>query len=740
MPHLRKGIMASRYKTLLIALGSIVALVIVAALAVPLFLNADSFRARIEQEISTSLGRKATLGKLDLSVLSGSLVAENASLSDDPAFSNEPFLQAKRVKIGVEIIPLILSRKVNITGFAIDEPKINLIRHANGTWNYSTIGSAQAKKSSNGSSEIPDVNIAKINVTNGQLTVATESAAGAPATPKRTYDQLNLEVKNFTFDKQFPYNAAAHLPGDGTVSLVGNAGPINQKDASLTPFSAKLAAKHIDPVAAGFVEPSSGISGLIDAIDLTATWNGQQLHVANLVVDSPKLTLVRDNKPTTATVEQKAPDSNDMLSTFSADHLQIKNGSLTLTAPGQKTPAVYQQLNAEINNLSPTTAAPFKASAQIPGGGSLNADGTAGPINQQNTSATPFNTHATLTHVDLASSGIVAPDAGIKGLANIDLKALSDGKNLNATISANAQNLQVAANGSPSQKPVDVQMAIVQNLQSLAGQIQKATITIGRAVVNIAGNYQTSGPTTAINLQVNGQSMPIDELEAFLPSVGVHLPSGSRLQGGTLTTNLTVTGSTAQPIISGPIRLDNTNLAGFDLGSKLSAVTALTGAKTGSTTAIRTLSTNINVNGGNVRTDNLALNMPALGTATGAGTVSAAGALNYNVILKLTGILGSGSGGNAAGIGGIAGSLMGMIPNSGAAGAVGGFATSALRNGVPVAIGGTTSNPTFTPNLSGAMTSGASALTGGSKTPAINKQNTKDSLTNALGGLLNRKR
>jgi hypothetical protein len=38
------------------------------------------------------------------------------------------------------------------------------------------------------------------------------------------------------------------------------------------------------------------------------------------------------------------------------------------------------------------------------------------------------------------------------------------------------------------------------------------------------------------------------------------------------------------------------------------------------------------------------------------------------------------------------------------------------------------------------MTSGASAFTGGGKTPAINKQNTKDSLTNALGGLLNRKR
>ncbi|WP_260705590.1 DUF748 domain-containing protein [Edaphobacter flagellatus] len=728
--------MTGRYRTLLLALGGVVALVVVAGLAVPLFLNADSFRERIEQEISSSLGRKATLGKLDLSVFSGSLVAENASLSDDPAFSSEPFLTAKKVKIGVELLPLLLSKKVSITGFAIDEPKINLIRHADGMWNYSTIGGAHAAKPAGSSSATPDVSIAKITVTNGQLTVNTEAAAGAAATPKRTYDQLNIEAKNFTFEKQFPYNVSAHLPGDGTVSIAGNVGPINQKDASLTPFSAKLSVKHLDPTAAGFADAASGLSGTIDAIDGTATWNGQQLHVVDLVVDTPKLTLTDNGKPKAA-APAKAPDSSDMMSTFSADHLQVKNGQLTLTAPGRKNPAVYQQLNAEITGLTPTSSAPFKLTAQIPGGGSVTADGTAGPLNQTNAMATPLNAHAVLNHVDLAASGVVAPDAGIKGLANLDVKALSDGKNLNANVSTNIQGLQLAANGSPSAKPVDVQIAVAQDMQTQAGQVQKAVITIGRAVVNIGGTYQLSGSTTTLNLQVNGQALPVDELQEFLPSVGVHLPTGSRLQGGTLTMNLNVAGSSAEPVISGPIRLENTNLAGFDLGSKLQAVTALTGAKTGSTTAIRSLSTNIRVQGGNVRTDNLVLDMPALGTATGAGTVAASGALNYNVVLKLTGLLGSGKGGAAAGAGGIAGALMGMIPGGGAAGSVGGIAAGALRNGIPVAIGGTTSNPTFTPNMAGALSSGASAFTGGSKNP-VSKQSPTNSLTNALGGLLNK--
>jgi hypothetical protein len=728
--------MATRHRTLLIALGSILALIVLAVAAVPLFLNADSFRSRIEQELSASLGRKVSLGKLDLSVWSGSLVASNATLADDPAFSKEPILQAALVKINVEMIPLLFDHQIRITGFTIDNPTINLIRHADGTWNYSSIGTAQPKQPGKQTrSSMTGVTVSHITITDGKLTVSTVPTAGAPATPKRIYDQVNIEAKNFAFTKPFPFTLTAHLPADGTVSLAGNAGPFNTKDASLTPFGAKLEVKHLDPVAAGFLERSSGISGTIDAINVESTWNGKQLHVANLTIDTPKLNIVRKTTPAAATPVQ--PNSNDMLSTLTADHLQIKNGNLTLNTPGEPKPAVYQQLNAEITKFSPVAPSPFKLSAQIPAGGSLAADGNAGPLNQQFPAATPLNAHATLNHIDLASSGIIAPDAGISGIANVDAKAISDGKNLNANISASAQNLRLAANGSPSTKPVNLQMSVAQSMQSLAGQIQNAVVTVGRATVNITGTYQTTGPTTALNLKVSGNSVPIDEIEAFLPSVGVHLPSGSRLQGGTLTTNLAVTGTTATPIISGPVELNNTNLTGFDLGSKLSAVTALTGAKTGSVTAIRSLKTNINVAGGNVRTDNLALDVPALGTATGAGTVAASGALNYNVILKLTGIVGTGQAGSAPGVGGIAGQLMGMIPNSGAAGAVGGFTTSALRNGVPVAIGGTTSNPTFTPNLSGAVMSGASAFTGSNPAPAKGKQSSTDALTNALGGLLN---
>lgn len=750
--------MATTRRSLLLILGSIVALVLIVILVLPLFINADSFRTRIESSLTTSLGRKVTIGKLDLSIWSGGLLAHNATVADDPAFSNQPFLQADLLKIKLELIPLLLSKEVHITGFELDSPHVTLLRAASGTWNYSSIGAsstaAPKAKTSSSSDTLTNLTVAHVDVTNGQATVGTVDAPGAPATPRRTYDQLNLSATDFSFERSFPFKLSAHLPGDGTVSLTGSAGPINQHDASLTPFTGHLVINHLDPLAAGFVDTTAGISGLVNSIDVQATWNGQQLHVANLLIDTPRLTLVDSGKPKAAP-KPNQPTSSNMFSTLSADHLQITHGEITLTTPGQSRPAVYEQLNAEISGFGPHNSSPVKISAQIPGGGSLNASGMAGPLNQESPAASPFNLHANLNHLDLASSGIIAPDAGIAGLASIDAKGISDGQNLNANVAAHIDGLRVAKNGIPSTKPVDLAMAIHENMQSLAGDIANATLTIGRVPISLSGTFQTSGPTTAINLRVAAQSASIDELEAFLPAVGVHLPTGSRLQGGTLTTSLNVTGSTANPIISGPLNLDNTNLAGFDLGAKLAPITALTGGHmaTGNGTPIRSLSTNLRVANGDVRTDNLAILVPSVGSATGSGSVAASGALSYQMILKITGLLGGNSGsGNTASAGpssssgaaGLAGSLLGMIPGGGGAtggtlgklGAAGGFAGAALKNGIPVAIGGTTSNPTFAPNMNGLIRSGATNALQNLATPT-NKQSNPASnpLGNALGGL-----
>jgi AsmA protein len=749
--------MARMTRFALIAVGAVVLLIVLVAVCLPLFLNADSFRTRIESTLTKSLGRKVTIGKLDLSVWSGGLVATNSTVADDPAFSTQPFIQADSVKIGVEILPLIFSKQLHIRGFSLVSPKVQLLRAVNGTWNYSTIGKSAAPSAQDAETKqtFPDLTVGHVTVENGRFTVGTQPAAGAPASaPARVYDQVNLEVKDFGFRNSFPFSVSAHLPADGTVSLSGTAGPINQQDASATPFSGHLEMKHIDPLAAGFVDASAGITGLVESMVLDASWNGQQMHVTKLLVDTPHLTLVRSNAPAPPKPAGANPEGATMLENLYVDNAQVKNGSVTLTTAGQTGSAVYQQLNAQITNLTPKTASPFTVSAQLPGGGTLNANGTAGPFNQQNNAATPVNAQVTLKHVELASSGVLPPDAGIGGTADLQAQIQSNGQTLNATGSTQIAGIKLAKNGQPSSKPVQVQFAVAQNEQAMTGEVQKATFTVGRAVINMNGTYQSSGPTTAINLKVNGDGVPIDELEAFLPAAGVRLPQGSALRGGTLTTALTVSGSTANPVISGPVRLNNTQLAGFDLGSKLQTLSQLTGGKigsaTGSGTNIRSLSMNIREADGAIQTDNIALDVAGVGTATGAGTVSAAGALNYNMILKLTELAGGASGTNAAAaspagskaalLGSLAGMIGGGAAGAGGAGALGDIASGILKNGIPVAIGGTTSNPTFAPNLRGVASGvGASAgqqLLKGKTNPKQNG-NQNNPLGNALGGLLN---
>ncbi len=737
--------MSKPARLVLIAVGAVVALFVIAAVSVPLFLNTDSFRTKIESTLTQSLGRKVTIGKLALSVWSGGLVAENTTVADDPKFSTQPFIQADTLKIGVGLVALVLRKELVIHGFEMVAPKIQLLRAGNGTWNYSTIGSSSGGgQSAETKQAFPNLTVGEVNIEDGQITVG--AGPGATSTTKRVYEQVDLKVKDFAFTKAFPFTASTTLPGGGMVTLNGTAGPINEKDASATPFSGHLELKHLDPLAAGFVDASDGVSGTVDSMVLDAAWNGTQMHVSKLLVDGPKLTLVKSNAP-----KQPKPktdtEGSTMLENLSVDDAEVKNGTITLATAGQTGGAVYQQVNAKITNLTPKSYSPFSVSAVLPNGGSLSANGTAGPFNQPNNAGTPLSAQVALKHFELATSGVLPPDAGISGVADLQAKITSNGQTLNAAGTVTVAGIKLAKDGVPSAKPVQLQFTVTQNQQAMSGEVQQAVLTLGSATaVNVSGTYQTSGPTTTLNLKVVGNSMSINELEAFLPAVGVHLPQGSRLQGGTVTTALAVTGSSASPVISGPVKVSNTQLAGFDLGSKLQALSSFTGGKIGSSTGpgtnIRSLSMNIREEGGSIRTDNIALDVAGVGTATGAGSVSSGGALNYNMVLKLTGLTAGGGGGNQASAGGTAGmvgALSGFIPGGGTGGAVGGIASSALKNGIPVAIGGTTSNPTFTPNVASLTTAvGASAAQGllNGKTQPKNGKNQADPLSNALGGLL----
>ena len=107
-------------------IGIIVAVLLVVVVALPFVLDVNSFRPRIEADLSSALGREVKIGNMKLSILSGGVSADDLSIADDPAFSKTPFVRAKALDVGVQMIPLIFSKSLQITNIEIDEPQVTL--------------------------------------------------------------------------------------------------------------------------------------------------------------------------------------------------------------------------------------------------------------------------------------------------------------------------------------------------------------------------------------------------------------------------------------------------------------------------------------------------------------------------------------------------------------------------------------------------------------------------------------
>src|SRR5215472_9425976 len=218
-----------------VRITAIVLVVLVALLGIlPLLINVNSFRPKIESAATSALGRQVKLGDLSLSILSGTVGVQDISIADDPAFSKSSFITAKSLKVGVELMPLIFSKQLNITGIALNEPQITLLKAPNGTWNFSSLGGTSAKKApeptQSGTSTPQNLSIGKLKIADGKLVVGKANSTSKP----QVFDDVNVEVMDFSFASQFPFKLTAQLPNSDSAEVSGKTKPINQQDTAKT--------------------------------------------------------------------------------------------------------------------------------------------------------------------------------------------------------------------------------------------------------------------------------------------------------------------------------------------------------------------------------------------------------------------------------------------------------------------------------------------------------------------------
>jgi AsmA protein len=124
-------------KILAIAAGGLVTLLVIALLAVWMFVDPNDYKDRITAAVQESTGRKLALpGKLQLSVFPWLAVQTGeASLGNPKGFGDEPFMTLKRASLRVRLLPL-LHKELEIGRVEIDGLDLRLKQNAAGKGNW----------------------------------------------------------------------------------------------------------------------------------------------------------------------------------------------------------------------------------------------------------------------------------------------------------------------------------------------------------------------------------------------------------------------------------------------------------------------------------------------------------------------------------------------------------------------------------------------------------------------------
>jgi hypothetical protein len=218
-------------------------------------------------------------------------------------------------------------------------------------------------------------------------------------------------------------------------------------------------------------------------------------------------------------------------------------------------------------------------------------------------------------------------------------------------------------------------------------------------------------------MQLRGQGMSVPDLEGALPAAGITLPSGASLQTGSLDLNLAINGSVDKLVITGPVNLSNAKLAGYDLKSKLGALSSFTALGKGgssSDTVVRSLHADLRQDPGGTHAANLKIVVESIGTIAGDANMSASQQLDCKMTANLAGALGV-----------VAAPVTLLAKGSNSAG------------GIPFSITGTASNPIFRPNLGSDVGNLATGLRGLSSTTG---KGVAGSAKGLVGGILGKKK
>ena len=342
-------------RRLLIVLAAVV-LVVLVVFGI-LLSNVDHYRPRVQAELQKKLNRPVTLGALGLKLLPLSVSIDGLTIGEASAFSSSrPFATAKDVYVSVGLFSLF-GGNPEVKALKLSHPQIELIRNAQGVWNFSTLG--EQNKSGQSSSLALD----ELKIDDGQvgLTDATTRE------PRSVYDHIDVDLTDFAPNKRFGLKLAAHLPGQGKelLGFDGKVGPLQGGNTVNMPVDGRVSLQEVSLAAAAnrfaagsLPEHTDGVlSGEADISSQNETVAGKgNLKLENAVIRGAKLAY-----PIEAQYDLSAQRKQDLIDIRSGT---VKLGPTSFALSGQMNAGVKP---AQINMHLTTNGSSLKELAQLAG-------------------------------------------------------------------------------------------------------------------------------------------------------------------------------------------------------------------------------------------------------------------------------------------------------------------------------------------------------------------------------------
>lgn len=188
-------------KKVLVAVGVLIGLFVVAAICVPIFVDANKFRPQIEKAVSENINGDLQLGKLSLSLWGGLHVGiDELVLSEKGSEGKKPIFSMKDAKLEIPILS-VFSGKPSVT-LAVKNPQIFVIKEKNGQINVLNLVKKKA-----------DVGAGTAAATSEETGEASSGGGSAPVPFELSFDiekgyfvyrdlkaRTETEIKDFDFE------------------------------------------------------------------------------------------------------------------------------------------------------------------------------------------------------------------------------------------------------------------------------------------------------------------------------------------------------------------------------------------------------------------------------------------------------------------------------------------------------------------------------------------------------------